>query len=263
MSPIDPDAFPSFSRYFSQIVTRYRDTITGQFYGHSHYDEFHVFYDDKEIPDGVEPQPHGVAYVAPSVTPYGGLNPAFRVYEVDKRTKQVVNHRTYSMDLVEANRNGKSEWKLLYDAKSAYGLPDLSAQSWHDLTEKFLKDQHLFTTYTSRATRRASQDRKFPKCHIYETATQCRERMVCKLRGSSKHRGPWANLKPCHMLSWLPDIPDEWFTEMIIGKDVDVVVDADETVSTIEEDGVSDSLPKQVVRMVAQLLMGGGDAVCK
>ncbi len=35
------------------------------------------------------------------------------------------------MDVEEANRNNKPEWKLLYDAKSLYKLQDLEPQSWH------------------------------------------------------------------------------------------------------------------------------------
>src|SRR3954453_5901916 len=92
------DAFPSFNSYFSQIVARYKDTIVGQFYGkfekdllvflkelmkpifnyfigHSHWDEFQVIYDSIKHQ---EPRPVGVGYMAPSVTTFRHVNPAFR-----------------------------------------------------------------------------------------------------------------------------------------------------------------------------------------
>lgn len=46
-----------------------------QFNGHTHYDEFNVFYKDKE--------PINVAYNGGSVTTYYYMNPNYRVYTVD------------------------------------------------------------------------------------------------------------------------------------------------------------------------------------
>lgn len=57
---------------------RYEHVITGQFYGHTHWDEFEVFYDNKEFKRAV-----GVAYIAPSITPWKDCNPAYRIYHVD------------------------------------------------------------------------------------------------------------------------------------------------------------------------------------
>ena len=57
---------------------RYQNTITGQFFGHTHYDHFEVFYDVETLT-----RPVSVAYIAPSVTPYSGLNIGYRFYTVD------------------------------------------------------------------------------------------------------------------------------------------------------------------------------------
>lgn len=62
---------------------RYESTITAQFFGHTHYDEFELFYDMKELG-----RPISVAYVGPSVTPYFDLNPGYRIYYVDGDHKQ-------------------------------------------------------------------------------------------------------------------------------------------------------------------------------
>lgn len=50
--------------------------MRGQFYGHTHYDEFEVFHD-------ATGRPCGVAYISPSQTPWYDLNPAYRVYYID------------------------------------------------------------------------------------------------------------------------------------------------------------------------------------
>ena len=57
---------------------RYENTITGQFFGHTHKDQFEMFYDEATLK-----RPLGIAYIGGSVTPYGGQNPSYRVYEVD------------------------------------------------------------------------------------------------------------------------------------------------------------------------------------
>lgn len=42
------DCMKVWSRNYYEIVERYEDTITAQFYGHTHADEFEMFYDTGE-----------------------------------------------------------------------------------------------------------------------------------------------------------------------------------------------------------------------
>lgn len=49
---------------------RYENTISGQFFGHTHLDEFQMFYDESTMS-----RPLGVAFIAPSATTYINLNP--------------------------------------------------------------------------------------------------------------------------------------------------------------------------------------------
>lgn len=57
---------------------RYESTITAQFFGHTHNDEFELFYDTSDLGRAVN-----VAFIGPSVTPYADLNPGYRIYYVD------------------------------------------------------------------------------------------------------------------------------------------------------------------------------------
>jgi len=59
-------------------LRRYESTITSQFFGHTHFDEYELFYDTQDLGRAVS-----VAYVGPSVTPYYDLNPGYRIYYVD------------------------------------------------------------------------------------------------------------------------------------------------------------------------------------
>lgn len=49
-----------------------------QFFGHTHFDEFEVFYDTQDFKRAVS-----IGYIAPSLTPWGNVNPAYRIYYVD------------------------------------------------------------------------------------------------------------------------------------------------------------------------------------
>ena len=58
------------SVFLFHFENRYESTITGQFFGHTHLDEFQMFYDEVTMK-----RPLGVAFIAPSVTTYINLNP--------------------------------------------------------------------------------------------------------------------------------------------------------------------------------------------
>lgn len=47
--PGHPDCLKVWSRNYYEIIARYESTITAQFFGHTHYDEFEVFYDPKDL----------------------------------------------------------------------------------------------------------------------------------------------------------------------------------------------------------------------
>lgn len=52
--------------------------MVAQFYGHTHKDEYKIFYDEVQTD-----RPVNIAFIAPSLTTYSNLNPGVRVYTVD------------------------------------------------------------------------------------------------------------------------------------------------------------------------------------
>ena len=85
----------SFSWAYFSIINRYQKTITGQFFAHTHYDEFMIFYDEKDFKQPVM-SIHSInsfspvlslqvsiAYITPSFTTYPSLNPGYRIYTID------------------------------------------------------------------------------------------------------------------------------------------------------------------------------------
>lgn len=47
--PGHSDCLKVWSRNYYAIISRYESIITAQFFGHTHFDEFEVFYDHKDI----------------------------------------------------------------------------------------------------------------------------------------------------------------------------------------------------------------------
>uniref|UniRef100_A0A3Q0S525 Sphingomyelin phosphodiesterase n=1 Tax=Amphilophus citrinellus TaxID=61819 RepID=A0A3Q0S525_AMPCI len=138
----------SWSWNYYHIVNRYESTITGQFFGHTHLDEFQMFYDEETMT-----RPLGVAFIAPSVTTYVDLNPGYRVYYVDGNyqasSRLVLDHETYILNLTEANHSPEKDpkWTLLYRATDAYGLSTLFPSDCSGLIRTFINDDPVFQKY--------------------------------------------------------------------------------------------------------------------
>ena len=59
---VNSDCVPVWRNNYYRIINRFKKTITGQFFGHIHTDEFEIMY-----PSDRRETPVGVVYVAPSV----------------------------------------------------------------------------------------------------------------------------------------------------------------------------------------------------
>uniref|UniRef100_A0A8C0JCI8 Sphingomyelin phosphodiesterase 1 n=1 Tax=Chelonoidis abingdonii TaxID=106734 RepID=A0A8C0JCI8_CHEAB len=135
---------------------RFEGTIAAQFFGHTHVDEFEMFYDEETLS-----RPVSVAFVAPSVTTYINLNPGgdtllplpgYRVYQLDGdypgSSHMVLDHETFILNLTEANAPGaEPRWQRLYRARQAYGLPSVFPADWDGLLRRFQADERLFQQF--------------------------------------------------------------------------------------------------------------------
>ncbi|XP_068152678.1 sphingomyelin phosphodiesterase 1 [Drosophila tropicalis] len=137
----DGTCWSVWAREYNRCITRFRDTISGIFNGHSHKDEFLVHYSD----DGY---PVGIAWNGGALTTYSYKNPNYRVYAVNEETYDVTNHYTYIYNLTEANLNPDRdpEWFLEYDFVSAF-TDDLSPAGIDKLLENFADNPELMRKY--------------------------------------------------------------------------------------------------------------------
>ncbi|KAF8918727.1 sphingomyelin phosphodiesterase [Mucidula mucida] len=177
MPPGAPDTLHDQSNYYDQIVQRYQHTIAGHFFGHSHLDQFEIAYQDyeKRTADNAV----AVSWIAPSVTPRNA-NGAFKVYEVDPDTYDIMDAHVYVANLSDPNFDTEPTWHLYYSARETYGaLVDIAPSEplgptfWHRVTEKFEADDEAFNMYT----RFMQRDYDVEPCDA-----GCKKETICGLR---------------------------------------------------------------------------------
>lgn len=160
--PGSNDCISVWSRNYHRIVNRYESTITAQFFGHTHQDEFLVFYDDEDVANTSKTfndfRPTSVAYIGPSVTTFGGVNPGYRIYlmsdnytdpmgyQDDDWKYRIVDHGTYYLNLTLANLmtiNGTIDWIHSYSPLKEYKMNNLDPISWHKLLLKMANNDDM------------------------------------------------------------------------------------------------------------------------
>ncbi|XP_059050871.1 sphingomyelin phosphodiesterase isoform X1 [Achroia grisella] len=176
--PGHSDCLKVWSRNYYAIINRYESTITAQFFGHTHFDEFEVFYDPNDLGRATN-----IAYVGPSVSPYYDLNLGYRIYYVDgdhdATTRQVVDHETWIMNLKEANQFGYPIWYKLYSARSAYSMPALRPQDWDKFIDEMTAQETVFNLYHKHYWKNS------PRRGICDG--ECRKRLICDARSGRSH----------------------------------------------------------------------------
>ncbi|XP_021931289.1 sphingomyelin phosphodiesterase-like isoform X3 [Zootermopsis nevadensis] len=176
--PGHSDCLKVWSRNYYHIINRYESTITAQFFGHTHFDEFELFYDRNDLS-----RVTSIAYIGPSVTPYYDLNPGYRIYYIDgdhkSTTRAVVDHETWVMNLKEANLYNYPIWYKLYSTRSAYQMSSLLPQDWDNLLNKLAGDTKLFDLYYKHYWKNSPVR---PTCDA-----ECKKRMLCDLRSGRSH----------------------------------------------------------------------------
>jgi sphingomyelin phosphodiesterase len=132
-----------WSARYKAVVDRFAHIIRGQFFGHTHNDQFEA---QTSYIDG---SPIGVAFIAPSLTTFSNLNPSFRIIEIDTDTNLPVNLYQYRLNLSYWNTNitGPLQWDLAYTQLEEYNMTDMSFQSFYNLGQQLAQNSTLLDLY--------------------------------------------------------------------------------------------------------------------
>lgn len=140
IAPDSTECTRPWLRTFLNILDRFQDTITGQFYGHSHRDEFRVYFSSKTgkaISSG---------FLGPSLTSFKGNNPAYRTYQINE-VGAVKDYETYYFNLTEANDGLLPVWRREYGFKDSYRLSSVSHRDLAYLIQLMKIDDQLFQMF--------------------------------------------------------------------------------------------------------------------
>lgn len=168
LSHIAPNHYsllPGWSREFQRIVERYRNTITAQFNGHSHFSEFAMFYDSAE-----PVEPIGVAWNGGSLTPHTYHNPNYHVAMLESGRFAVSSLESYTIDLGKANKDPSNvpKWELSSNLTEEFKLNDLTLKSLDELVQRMTKNEALVQQYWRNAAKKGPQSKKdlSPECKV-------------------------------------------------------------------------------------------------
>ncbi|CAG9331832.1 unnamed protein product [Blepharisma stoltei] len=132
-----------WSRHYRVLANRFQNTIRGQFFGHTHNDEFFVVH--SLIPGASSP---GVLFAAPSFGTYTDHNPSFRLYEYDWQTHHLVNIHQYRLPLYKyRSPDDTALFEEVFNFKDEYNMADLSPSSFEKIVEKMKTDNVFAQTY--------------------------------------------------------------------------------------------------------------------
>lgn len=85
---------------YRALINRFTNIIRGQYYGHTHYDEFKNVksYRNDELSAGI-------VFAVPSITSYPRKNPSLRVWELDPKTWHIWDYEQHRLYVTTANKN--------------------------------------------------------------------------------------------------------------------------------------------------------------
>uniref|UniRef100_A0A182NUB6 Saposin B-type domain-containing protein n=1 Tax=Anopheles dirus TaxID=7168 RepID=A0A182NUB6_9DIPT len=138
----DDSCFVGWTREYRKIVERFAHIIAGQFNGHSHVDEFNLYYKR----DDPAARPVSVAWNGGSTTTFTKLNPNYKVFQFDPVSFEPLEQETWMYNLTEANLtpDSRPSWYRLYSFRDYYQLEDMSLDSLHRLVLQFARSEpHL------------------------------------------------------------------------------------------------------------------------
>ncbi|GBP60803.1 Sphingomyelin phosphodiesterase [Eumeta japonica] len=166
-----PDLTKTWSREYNRIVNRFTSTIAAEFNGHTHSDEFKIFY------SSVDGSPINVAWNSGGATAYSHYNLNYKVVTVDTITYEPMDIENYIYNLTEANftPERRPHWFRLYDFRTTFGINNLSAASMDDLVLRMVtSNRNLLELYSAFFPKLS--DRRWFSCNDY-----CKLDQICKI----------------------------------------------------------------------------------
>ncbi|KAL6451168.1 asm-2 Sphingomyelin phosphodiesterase 2 [Candida maltosa Xu316] len=187
--PTNHQSLPLPTKVFAQIIERFSPkVIAAIFFGHVQVDTFLIQYggdgtNTKELENAIN---H--ALVGPSISPYSGVNPAWRYYAIDSQSFSIVNSFTYYTKLESTFHNDGAEpnWEFGYSTRDVYDPEQmwpmewcLNTEWWHHVSEKIKEVPEMDLLYQRLETRWFSSARLDEDSYCKVTSFTMEARKQC------------------------------------------------------------------------------------
>ncbi|KXJ72005.1 sphingomyelin phosphodiesterase-like [Aedes albopictus] len=127
-------SFVTWARQYRRILDRFWNTVQAHFHGHTHADEFNVFYSAANSQHAIN-----VAFNGGGTVPFSNYNPNYVVYYVNPQTFEVTDFESYYFNLTEANLHPQRDplWTPLYSFSQDFTISNVSPASLDTLVRRF------------------------------------------------------------------------------------------------------------------------------
>ena len=159
IDPTSASCSEVYGTLFRAVLARHAGKIRGQFYGHTHMDQFVVNTDPRDNQTATS-----FGLLSGSLSPLNTGLPRFRVYELTN-SFQIVNYDDYAFSLKT------NSWNKNYNFKEYYGLPldqPLTAKLMQDLQKRLLNELPLQDKYNQKV--RLDVEGKRQICETFDTS---------------------------------------------------------------------------------------------
>ncbi|XP_023021435.2 sphingomyelin phosphodiesterase-like [Leptinotarsa decemlineata] len=154
-----------WAREYRKIIERFSNTVAAQFYGHTHRDQIHIYYNNKS-------EAMNVGWNGGSLMP-DEANPNYKLYTIDAKVFDVLDAETWTFNLTLANEMKEIKWKKLYSFKEAYGMDGLLPANLDELVRNMASNDTFIELYNNFYYRDSDYD------HTCDEA--CKMRLLCEM----------------------------------------------------------------------------------
>lgn len=132
-----PYWFNNYTAIYVRLVAKnYSDVVIGQFFAHSHKDDFRLQMFEPETSITAK----SFVLLAPAISPVYHNNPAFRLVSLDIDQQSLADYTQYYMDLVMATQFSNPVWQVDYTFSKKYPSDNtlINAERIYELNEQLI-----------------------------------------------------------------------------------------------------------------------------
>ncbi|XP_030745687.1 sphingomyelin phosphodiesterase-like [Sitophilus oryzae] len=137
------DLLKVWSREYRKIIERFSNTIAAQFNGHTHHDQFMVYYSSNNSSNVINLALNGASVMSDK------SNPSFKILNIDNDNYDVLDTEEWTFNLTEANIKGNDtpNWYKLYSFREQYGVSSLSPEALTEFMPRLAANHSLLYDY--------------------------------------------------------------------------------------------------------------------